>query len=339
MTVKTVGLDLAKDVFQVHGISETGRRIFNKKIKRAKLLAFFVTLPRCVVGMEACGSAHHWGRELRKMGHNVRLMPAAYVKPYVKRGKTDAADAEAICEAVRRPTMRFVEIKSEDQQAVLAIHRSRDLVVRQRTQVVNMIRSILREFGHILPTGVESVSVFARNHGSEDHLEMPEIADGILGVMCHQLLGLNARIEGLTKLIEQHAWLDSNARRLMRMPGLGPITASAIVATIGDAHQFKTGRDLAAWLGLTPLNKSSGGKERLGRITKKGDRNIRKLLIIGMTSRALMAKNKPEKADIWTAKMLAEKPFRLATVAMANKSARIIWAILTKREEYRQPVA
>lgn len=339
MTVKTVGLDLAKDVFQVHGISETGRKVFNKKIKRAKLLAFFETLPRCLVGMEACGSAHHWGRELRKLGHDVRLMPAAYVKPYVKRGKTDAADAEAICEAVRRPTMRFVEIKSEEQQAVLAIHRSRDLIVRQRTQVVNMIRSILREFGHILPTGIEAVSAFARGHGTEDQLAMPEIADGILGVMCHQLLALNTRIDGLSKLIEKHAWLDANARRLMRMPGIGPITASAIVATIGDANQFRTGRDLAAWLGLTPLNKSSGGKERLGRITKKGDRYIRKLLIIGMTSRALMAKNKPEKADIWTAKMLAEKPFRLATVAMANKSARIIWAMLTKGEEYRQPIA
>lgn len=338
MTVKTVGLDLAKDVFQVHGISATGRRIFNKKIKRAKLLAFFETLPRCVVGMEACGSAHHWGRELRKLGHDIRLMPAAYVKPYVKRGKTDAADAEAICEAVRRPTMRFVEVKSEDQQAVLAIHRTRDLVVRQRTQVVNMIRSILREFGHILPTGIEAVSAFARQHGTEDQLEMPEIADGILGVMCHQLNDLNVRIEGLTKLIEQHAWLNADARRLMRMPGIGPISASAIVTTIGDAKQFRNGRDLAAWLGLTPLNKSSGGKERLGRITKKGDRYIRKLLIVGMTSRALMAKNKPEKADIWTAKMLAQKPFRLATVAMANKSARVIWAMLTKREEYRQPI-
>lgn len=339
MTVKTVGLDLAKDVFQVHGISETGRPVFNKKIKRAKLLAFFEALPRCLVGMEACGSAHHWGRELRKLGHDVRLMPAAYVKPYVKRGKTDAADAEAICEAVRRPTMRFVEIKSTEQQAVLAIHRSRDLIVRQRTQVVNMIRSILREFGHILPTGIEAVSAFAGKHRTEDQLAMPEIADGILGLMCHQLLGLNARIDGLSKLIGQHAMLDADARRLMRMPGIGPITASAIVATIGDARQFRTGRDLAAWLGLTPLNKSSGGKERLGRITKKGDRYIRKLLVIGMTSRALMARNKPEKSDIWTVKMLAEKPFRLATVAMANKSARIIWAILTKKQEYRQPVA
>jgi transposase len=269
MTVRIVGLDLAKDVFQVHGVSETGRKVFNKKIKRAKLLAFFETLPRCIVGMEACGSAHHWGRVLRKVGHDVRLMPAAYVKPYVKRGKTDAADAEAICEAVQRPTMRFVEIKSEEQQAVLAIHRSRDLIVRQRTQVVNMIRSILREFGHILLTGIEAVSKFARGHGTEDQLAMPEIADGILGLMCHQLLGLNAWIDGLSKLIEQHAMLDQDARRLMRMPGVGPITASAIVATIGDAHQFRTGRDLAAWLGLTPLNKSSGGKERLGRSLRK----------------------------------------------------------------------
>ena len=320
MTIKTVGLDLAKDVFQVHCVSATGRKIINKKIKRAKLIAFFETLPRCVVGIEACGSSHHWGRELRKLGHDVRLMPAAYVKPYVKRGKTDAADAEAICEAVRRPTMRFVEIKSEDQQAVLAIHRAQDLVVRQRTQVVNMIRSILREFGHILPTGIEAVSKFAREYGTNDQLEMPEIADGILGVMCHQLNGLNARIDGLTKLIEQHAWLDADARRLMRMPGIGPITASAVVATIGDAKQFETGRDLAAWLGLTPPNKSSGSKERLGRITKIGDRDIRKLLIVGMKSRALMARNKPEKADIWTAKLLDQKPFRLATVAMANKS-------------------
>lgn len=212
-------------------------------------------------------------------------MPAAYVKPYVQRGKTDsetgpwpggaakaqANDAEAICESVRRPTMRFVEIKSEDQQAFLAIHRVRDLVVRQRTQVVNMIRSILREFGHILPTGIERVSKSAREHGTEEQLEMPEIADGTLGVMCHQLNGLNARIDGLTKLIEQHAWLDADARRLMRMPGVGPITASAIVAPIGDAKQFETGRDLAACLGLTPLNNYSGGKERPGRIPKTGN--------------------------------------------------------------------
>jgi transposase len=322
MTVRTVGLDLAKDVFQVHGISENGRVIFNKAIKRAKLLAFFETLPPCVVGMEACGSSHHWGRQLRKLGHDVKLMPANYVKPSVKRGKNDAVDAEAICEAVRRPTMRFVEIKTED---------------RQRTQLANMIRGLLREFGHILPIGIESVTAFAKCYLNGDHPDMPEIANGMLGIQCYQFIGLNERIEGYSKMIEQHALLNADARRLMRMPGIGPITASAIVATIGDAHQFRTGRDLAAWLGLTPLNKSSGGKERLGKITKQGDRYIRKLLVVGMTSRAVMAKRSPEKVDLWTAKIIADKPFRLATTAMANKAARAIWAMLTKKQEYRQP--
>ena len=339
MTVKTVGLDLAKDVFQVHGISENGRVIFNKAIRRTKLLTFFETLSACTVGMEACGSAHHWGRELRKLGHDVRLMPAAYVKPYVKRGKTDAADAEAICEAVRRPSMRFVEIKSTDQQAFLAVHRSRDLVVRQRTQVINMIRSVLREFGHVLPTGVEAVNRFSQGHMDGDQLDMPELANGILGTLCYQLLGLNARIEGYTQLIKQHALMDANCRRLTCIPGIGPITASAMVATIGDGNQFRTGRDLAAWLGLTPLNKSSGGKERLGKISKMGDRYLRKLLVVGMTSRALQARNHPERADRWTANILAQKPFRLATIAMANKSARVIWAVLSKGQQYRQPVA
>jgi transposase len=308
--------------------------IFNKAIKRAKLLKFFEALPPCTVGMEACGSAHHWGRTLRKLGHDVRLMPANYVKPYVKRGKTDAVDAEAICEAVRRPTMRFVEIKAEDQQAVLSIHRTRDLAVRQRTQMANMIRSLLREFGHILPIGVEAVAAFAKRHPEGNRPDMPDIANGM---QCYQFIGLNERIAGYTKMIEQHAMLSTDARRLMRMPGIGPITASAIVATIGDAKQFRTGRDPAAWLGLTPLNKSSGGKERLGKITKKGDRYIRKLLVVGMTSRAVMAKRSPEKVDLWTANIIAEKPFRLATTAMANKAARIIWAMLTKNQEYRQP--
>ena len=314
MTVKTVGLDLAKDVFQVHGISENGRVIFNKAIKRAKLLAFFETLPPCVVGMEACGSSHHWGRQLSKLGHDVKLMPAGYVKPYVKRGKNDAVDAEAICEAVRRPTMRFVEIKTEEQQAILSIHRTRDLAVRRRTQLANMIRSLLREFGHILSIGIEAVKAFAKRHLNGDHPDMPEIANGMLGIQCYQFIGLNERIEGYSKMIEQHAMLSTDARRLMRMPGIGPITASAIVATIGDAHQFRTGRDLAAWLGLTPLNKSSGGKERLGKITKKGDRYIRKLLVVSMTSRAVMAKRSPEKVALWTAKIIADKPFRLATL-------------------------
>jgi transposase len=196
-------------------------------------------------------------------------MPANYVKPYVKRGKTDAADAEAMCEAVRRSAMRLVKIKTEEQQAILSIHRTRDLAVRQRTLMANMIRSLLREFGHILPIGIEAVTAFAKRHLDGDHPDMHDIENGMLGMQCYQFVGLHERIAGYTKMIEQHAMLSTDARRLMRMPGIGPITASAIIATIGDAKQFRTGRDLAAWLGLTPLNKSSGGKERLGKITKK----------------------------------------------------------------------
>lgn len=337
MKVSTIGLDLAKDIFQVHGVDDRGSIKFNRAIKRKDLLKFFDRLPPCVVGMEACGSAHHWGREISKYGHDVKLMPAFYVKPYVKRGKTDAVDAEAICEAVRRPTMRFVEIKSTKQQAFLTIHRTRDLVVRQRTAVVNMIRSILREFGHILPSGIEAVTHFSGKFLAGDRSDMPDVARGVMGTLCDQLLALNQRIDAYTTLIEQHAFIDKRCKRLTKIPGVGPITASAIVATIGDGDQFRSGRDLAVWLGLTPLNKSSGGRERLGRITKKGDRYLRKLLVVGMTSRALQARNHPERADYWTAKILADKPFRLATTAMANKTARIIWAVLTKGTEYRQP--
>lgn len=220
-----------------------------------------------------------------------------------------------------------------------ALSNGRDLAVRQRTQLANMIRDIPREFGHVVPTGIEAVIAFAKRHLEGNRPDMPDLANGILGAVCYQFLGVHKRIEGYSKMIEQHAMLDANARCLMRMPGVGPITASAVVATVGDAKQFRTGRDFAAWLGLTPLNKSSGGKEKLGRITKKGDRYIRKLPIVGMTSRALMDKKHPERIDIWSARILTKKPFRLATVAMANKAARVIWAMLTKREEYRQPVA
>lgn len=336
MTVSTIGLDLAKDVFQVHGIADDGKVVFNREIKRKDLLTFFDRLSPCLVGMEACGSAHHWGREIRNLGHDVRLMPASYVKPYVKRGKSDAADAEAICEAVRRPTMRFVEIKTIDQQAILAIHRSRDLVVRQRTQVVNMIRSILREFGHVLPKGIEAVIQFAGKFTLEDRTDIPPVARGVVLSLCDEFLALHQREADYMNLIDQHVFINKNCKRLMTIPGIGPITASAIVATIGDGKQFQSGRDLAAWLGLTPLNKSSGGKERLGKITKKGDRYLRKLIVIGMTSRALQAKTHPERADFFTVKMLRNKPFRLATIAMANKTARIVWAVLTKGKEYRQ---
>lgn len=336
MAITTVGLDLAKDVFQVHGVCEDGGVAFNRSIRRNQLLGFFEKLSPCLVGVEACGSAHHWARKLRELGHEVRLMPAYYVKPYVKRGKTDAVDAEAICEAVTRPTMRFVEIKSPEQQAVLGLHRVRELIVKQRTQVINMIRGILREFGCVFPKGPEAAMRYAKAHLEGDHPEeTPAFASSLITTLCDQLLALQERLKMYAKLIERHSFVDKAAWRLRSIPGVGPVTASAIAATVGDGKQFKSGRDFAAWLGLTPLNRSSGGKERLGRISKKGDAYIRRLLVIGMTSKLIRARSNPEAVDPWTRSILERKPARLATVAMANKTARIIWAVLTRGADYR----
>lgn len=336
MQVTTVGLDLARDVFQVHGVTPDGEVAFNRSIRRNRLLEFFASLSPCLVGMESCGSAHHWGRELTKLGHEVKLMPAIYVKPYVKRGKNDAVDAEAICEAVTRPTMRFVAIKNTNQQAVLGLHRTRGLVVKQRTQVINMIRGLLREFGHVFPKGLEAALRYASDHlGGTRPEVVPEFANNLIATLCDQLLALQGRIQMYAHLIEKHSKLNEYAWRLRSIPGVGPVTASAIAATIGDGKQFKSGRDFAAWLGLTPLNRSSGGKERLGRITKKGDAYIRRLLVIGMTSRLQRARTNPEDVDPWTRQLLERKPARVATVAMANKTARIIWAVLTRGTDYR----
>lgn len=263
-------------------------------------------------------------------------MPAFYVKPYVKRGKTDAVDAEAICEAVTRPTMRFVAIKNPDQQALLGLHRVRDLIVRQRTQVINMIRGLLREFGQVFPKGPDAALRYAREHLSGIYPEStPEFANSLITTLCDQLLALQDRIRLYARLIEKHSKMDEHAWRLRSIPGVGPVTASAIAATVGDGKQFKSGREFAAWLGLTPLNRSSGGKERLGRITKKGDSYIRRLLVIGMTSRLQKARTNPDDIDAWTRQLLERKPARLATVAMANKTARIIWAVLTRGTDYR----
>ena len=309
MQITTIGLDLAKSVFQVHGIDATGQAVVRKSLRRSQMLPFFAKLPPCLVGIEACGTSHHWARELIKLGHEVRLMPPAYVKPYVKRGKTDAADAEAVCEAVTRPTMRFVPVKSPAQQAALSMHRTRDLLVKQRTQLINMIRGLLAEFGVDIPKGLERALLMARR-----------IVDG--------------------KAPEDHdlaVWLRGNdvARRLMAIPGIGPVGATALAASVTDPQQFRSGRQFAAWLGLTPLQKSSGGKERLGRISKMGDKYLRKLLIVGMTSLVRRAKYNPGKIDPRLADLLARKPTRVATVAMANKTARVIWAIMARGETYR----
>ena len=267
MQVTTIGLDLAKNIFQVHGVTENGEVVFNQALRRAQLYAFFEKLPPCLVGMEACGSSHYWARELSKLGHDVRLIPAMYVKPYVKRGKSDAVDAAAICEAVTRPTMRFVAIKTEEQQGVLFLHRARDLIVRQRTQLSNMLRGLLGEFGIVIAQGIGSAIKFAKSVLDGDKPGIPEVAIDVLANLSNQLVALHLRVRWYEMRMKFQAKQDPRVMLLRTIPGVGPVTASAIIATAGDASQFKNGREFAAWLGLTPLNRSSGGKEKLGRIT------------------------------------------------------------------------
>jgi transposase len=335
MEISTIGLDLAKTIFQIHGVDAAGEVVICKPLRRGQMLPFFAKLPACLVGIEACGTSHHWARELSRLGHEVRLMPPAYVKPYVKRGKTDAADAEAICEAVSRPTMRFVAVKSPEQQGALAMHRTRDLLVKQRTQLVNMIRGLLAEFGVDIPRGLERALLMARQIVDGEMPDVPAEAAKVIAMLSRQALDLHLRLREIDRDIL--AWQRANdvAQRLATIPGIGPIGASALAASVTDPHQFKSGRQFAAWLGLTPLQKSSGGKERLGRISKMGDKYLRKLLIVGMTSLVRRAKYKPESVDPRLADLLARKPVRVATVALANRAARIAWAIMVRGEVYR----
>jgi len=334
MEITTIGLDLAKSVFQVHGVDATGQVVIRRSLRRAQMLPFFTRLPSCLIGMEACGTSHYWARELIKLGHQVRLMPPAYVKPYVKRGKTDAADAEAICEAVTRPTMRFVAVKSPEQQAALSMHRTRDLLVKQRTQLVNMIRGLLAEFGIDIPKGLERALLMARRIVDGEAPDVPMEAAKIVSTLSQQALDIHIRLREIDR--DLLVWQRGNdvARRLMTIPGIGPVGATALAASITDPRQFRSGRQFAAWLGLTPLQKSSGGKERLGRITKMGDKYLRKLLIVGMTSLVRRAKYNPKTVDPRLADLLARKPVRVATVAMANKTARIVWAVMARGETY-----
>jgi transposase len=308
MTITTIGLDLAKSVFQVHGVDAKGAVAVRKTLRRSQVLSFFSKLPPCLVGMEACGTSYYWAREIARFGHEVRLMPANYVKPYVKRGKSDANDAEAICEAVTRPTMRFVAIKSAEQQAALSMHRTRDLLVKQRTQTVNMIRGLLAEFGVDIPRGLERALLIAKRILDGEALEIPEEAAKVVLMLSQQAFDTHNRIRSIDRDLQR--WHRSNelSRRLATIPGIGPIGASALAASVTDPGQFRSGREFAAWLGLTPRQNSSGGKERLGRITKMGDRYLRKLLFVGMMSLVRYAKNKPESVDPRLVDLLARKP-------------------------------
>lgn len=339
--VSTIGLDIAKAVFHAHGADASGRLVFSRRLTRAKLLEFFAAQPRCVVALEACGGAHHWARELTLLGHDVRLIPPAYVKPFVKRSKSDAIDAEAICEAAQRPSMRYVAIKSEDQQAAGMVFRTRDLLVRQRTQLINAIRGHLTEFGWVAPKGPSHVTVLASllEDGEEVGASLPEAARMMFQVMTGQLATLNEQVALLDKEIARRAREDEAARRLMTIPGVGPITATALLALGPPAESFAKGRDFAAWLGLTPRQRSTGGKEKLGSISKMGERTLRRLLIIGSSAVVLQASRRGAPRGSWLEQMMARKPRMLVTVALANKTARIIWAVLMKGENYKAPVA
>jgi transposase len=334
--ISTIGLDLAKSVFQVHGIDTQGRVVVRRQLRRKEVLSFFAELPPCLVGMEACATAHYWGRELIKLGHTVKLMPPAYVKPYVKRGKTDAADAEAITEAVTRPTMRFVAVKSMDQQAILMLHRVRDLLVRQRTMLINALRGHLAEFGIVTARGPAGVkAAIAELHATQDSL--PPLAKMAFHQLIDRLESVGAEIRKMEREIVTWCRHNDASRRLATIPGIGPITASAIAAAVPDISLFRSGRQFAAWLGLTPRAHSSGGKEKLGGISKQGDGYIRRLLVTGATAVIRMARQgNPSK--VWAARLLERKPARLVSVALANKTARIAWAVLARNQSYMAPV-
>ena len=336
MQITTIGLDIAKNVFQVHGIDATEKVVVRKQLRRSQVLAFFKAVPPCLVGMEACATAHYWARELTKLGHRVRLMPAKDVKAYVKRNKNDAADAEAICEAVRRPTMRFVQVKSAEQQGQLMLHRTRDLLMRQRTQVINALRAHMAELGIVAAQGREGIKELLKIIASEEDARLSVDAHTSLVVLAAGLQALQTMIRSIEKrIVVQHRSSEAS-QRLETIPGIGVIGATAIAATVPDPTVFRSGRDLAAWIGLVPREDSTGGKQKLGPISKQGDRYLRRILVVGAHAVLKRVRQQPEKYP-WLTQLLARKPFRVVAVALANKMARIAWALLAKGGTYRAP--
>lgn len=336
LEVGTIGLDLAKNVFHAHGADASGTVMFRKKLRRDHVLRFLATQPPCTVAMEACGGSHYWAREIAKLGHDIRLIAPGHVKPFVKRQKNDAADAEAICEAAQRPTMRFVAAKSEERQAAAMVFRVRDLVVRQRTQTINAIRGHLAEFGLVAAQGLFHAGKLVAAIEDRDSA-IPEAARPILSLLVAQLRSLDEKMAVLDREIARRAREDVEARRLMTIPGIGPITATALAALAPSAQTFRRGRDFAAWLGLTPLQRSSGGKQKLGETSRMGERTLRRLLVIGASAAVRWAMRKGSAGDPWLSRMLERKPPMLVIVALANKTARIVWALMAKGGTYRTP--
>ena len=338
-TVTTVGLDIAKSVFQVHCVDVADQVIIRRQLKRRYVLAFFQKLPPCLIGSEACASSHYWSRELQALGHTVRLMPAAYVKPYVKRQKNDAADAEAICEAVTRANMRFVETKTPEQQSCLMLHRTRHLLIRQQTAVINAIRAHLAEFGIVAPLGRLGVEALLGVVADPKDQRVPEVARACLAALGAQLRVLKKQILEFDRMI--NAWHRSNetSKRLDEIPGVGPALATALVASVANPRAFRSGRDFSAWIGLVPRQHSSGGKDKLGSISKQGDRYLRGLFTAGALAVIRYAKIHGTKHRPWLAALLARRPTKVAAIALANKLARMAWAMMAKGECYKEPVA
>lgn len=332
----TIGLDLAKSVFQAHAIAEDGHVVVRRVLRRSQVLEFFRQIEPCLVGIEACGSAHYWAKAIGEFGHTVRLMPPAYVKPYVKRNKTDAADAEAICEAVTRPTMRFVPIKTPEEQAASMVLKTRELFVRQRSQTANAMRGHMAELGIIAATGMTSIAKLIAVLRDDRDERLPNSARAALLEMAEQIEKLTAKIEALDTKIAAAVKADDAARRLTTIPGVGPIIAATVRTAVQNPAAFRTGRDLAAWIGITPRANSSGGKERLGKISKQGNKQLRTLLIVGATS-ILKQVRRGVKLPAWVISLIARRPYKVAAVALANKMARTIWALLVKGGTYQPP--
>src|ERR1017187_5135776 len=337
--ITTVGLNIAKSVFQVHGVDAQGNVIVRRQLKRRYVLAFFERLPPCLVGIEACASSHYWSRELKALGHTVRLMPPAYVKPYVKRQKNDAAGPEAICEDVTRVNMRFVATKTPEQQSCLMLHRTRHLLIRQQTSVINVIRAHLAELGIVAPVGRKAVEELLDIIADRSDKRVPEIARACIAALGAQLGSLKAQILGFDRQIM--AWHRSNetSRRLDAIPGVGPVLATALVGSVADPKAFRSGRNFSAWIGLVPKQHSSGGKDRLGHISKQGDRYLRSLFMAGALAVIRYAKIHGTKHRPWLTALLARRPTKVAAIALANKIARMAWAMMARGERYREPVA